>query len=56
MFVISVEYIQLAVDCRVYVVTVSSPQVKGQQLTFPNLPHYTNPWWAHHNEYSEKDK
>jgi hypothetical protein len=56
MFVMSVEYIQLAVDCRVYVATMSSPQVKGQQLTFPNRPHHTNPWRAHHNEYSEQHK
>jgi len=56
MFAMSVEYIQLAVDCCVYVATVSSLQVQRQQLTFPNRPPHTNPWMVHHNEYSEQHK
>lgn len=56
MFVMCVGYIQLAVDCRVYVATVSSLEVQRQQLTFPNLPHHTNPWRVYHYEYSEQHK
>jgi len=56
MFAMSVEYIQLVVDCCVYVSTVSSLQVERQQLTLPNRPPHTKPWRVHHNEYSEQHK
>jgi hypothetical protein len=46
MFLMSVEYIQPAVDCRLYVATVSSLQVQR--------PHHTNLRRVHHNEYSEQ--
>ena len=43
MFVMSVEYIQLAVDCCEYVAIVGSLQVQRQNLTFPKRPPHTKP-------------